>query len=75
MTEEHFDTFCVDIIMTLVYELAYTEEAKKKEEEIKKMTIFNFFERRFLHFYKADLKSEAIFVLRKARAFRRYLVC
>ena len=39
------------------------------------MTIFNIFECRFLNFYKADLKSEARFVLRKVRAFHRYLVC
>ena len=59
--------------MTLIYELAYTGEAEEEErkERKKRMTIFNLFKRRFLDFYKADLKSEARFVLRKVRAFRR----
>ena len=33
------------------------------------MTIFDFFKIRFLGFYKAELESEDIFVLRRVRAF------
>ena len=44
-------------------------------EERKKMTIFNFFKVRFLGFYKAERKSEDIFVLRRVRAFHRYPFC
>ena len=36
------------------------------------MTIFDFFKVRFLGFYKAERKSEDIFVLRRVRAFHRY---
>ena len=36
------------------------------------MTIFGFFKVRFLGFYKAERKSEDIFVLRRVRAFHRY---
>ena len=39
------------------------------------MTIIDFFKRRFLGFYKADLRSEVIFVLRSVRAFSTYPVC
>ena len=42
------------------------------EERRKKMPIFNFFKIRLLSFYKAELKSEDIFVL---GAFSRYLFC
>ena len=45
------------------------------EEERKKMTIFDFFKLRFLRFYKAERKSEGIFVLRRVRAFHRYPFC
>ena len=38
VTEEHFDTFCVDIRL-LVYELAYTGE--EEEERRKKINFFN----------------------------------
>ena len=55
------------------------ERRKKKEErrkkERKKMTIFDFFKIRFLGFYKAERKSEDIFVLRRVRAFHRYPFC
>ena len=54
------------------------EERRKKKErkkERKKMTIFNFFKVRFLGFYKAERKSEDIFVLRRVRAFHRYPFC
>ena len=52
--------------MALVYELAYTGEEEKKK------MIFNFFKRCFLDFYKAELKSEDIFVIWRVRAFSRY---
>ena len=47
------------------------------EEEIrrKKMTIFDFLKFRFLGFYKTELKSEDIFVLRRVMAFHRYPFC
>ena len=48
-------------------------EERKKER--KKMTIFDFFKIRFLGFYKAERKSEDIFVLRRVKAFHRYLFC
>ena len=44
----------------------------EEEERRKKMTIFDFFKIRFLGFYKAQRKSEDIFVLRRVRAFHRY---
>ena len=51
----------------MVLELASLEKKKKKKEkkkkERKKMTIFDFFKFRFLGFYKAERKSEDIFVL------------
>ena len=56
----------------MVLELASLE---KKKEERKKMTIFDFFKIRFLGFYKAERKSEDIFVLRRVRAFHRYPFC
>ena len=49
------------------------EEERKKER--KKMTIFDFFKIRFLGLYKAERKSEDIFVLRRVRAFHRYPFC
>ena len=51
------------------------EEEEEEEEERKKMTIFDFFKIRFLGFYKAERKSEDIFVLRRVRAFHRYPFC
>ena len=48
---------------------------EEEEEERKKMTIFDFFKFRFLGFYKAERKSEDIFVLRRVRAFHRYPFC
>ena len=51
----------------MVLELASLKKKKKKE-----MTIFNFFKIRFLGFYKAELESEDMFVLRRVRAFHRY---
>ena len=63
--EKHFGTFFVRLT---VLKLASLE--KKKE-----MTIFDFFKICFLGFYKAELKSEDIFVLRRVRAFRRYPFC
>ena len=51
------------------------EEEEEEEEERKKMTIFDFFKVRFLGFYKAERKSEDIFVLRRVRAFHRYPLC
>ena len=47
----------------------------EEEEERKKMMIFDFFKIRFLGFYKAERKSEDIFVLRRVRAFHRYPFC
>ena len=47
----------------------------EEEEEGKKMTIFDFIKIRFLGFYKAERKSEDIFVLRRVRAFQRYPFC
>ena len=49
--------------MTLVYELAYAKEAEEEERRRKKENYF--FECCFLDFYKADMKSEARFVLRR----------
>ena len=51
------------------------EEEEEEEEERKKMTIFNFFKICFLGFYKAELKSDDIFVLRRVRAFSGYSFC
>ena len=53
------------------------EEKKKKEEKERKKENddFDFFKIRFLGFYKAELKSEDIFVLRSIRAFRGYPFC
>ena len=51
------------------------EEERRKKKERKKMTIFDFFKVRFLGFYKAERKSEDIFVLRRVRAFHRYPFC
>ena len=51
------------------------EEEERKKERRKKMTIFDFFKIRFLGFYKAERKSEDIFVLRRVRAFHRYSFC
>ena len=60
----------------MVLELASLEKKKKKErKKERKMTIFDFFKIRFLSFYKAERKSEDIFVLRRVRAFHRYPFC
>ena len=48
------------------------EEEERKKERRKKMTIFRI---RFLGLYKAERKSEDIFVLRRVRAFHRYPFC
>ena len=59
-----------------VLELASLEKKKKKKKKKKKeKTIFDFFKIRFLGFYKAELESEDIFVLRRVRAFHRYPFC
>ena len=66
MTKEH----SVFVSMyDLVYELAYTGEEERRTP------IFDFFKCCFLNFYKAELNSEDRFVLRRVRAFRRYLFC
>ena len=54
--------------------VSFTGE-EEEEEEGKKMTIFNFFKIRFLGFYKAELKSDDIFVIRRVRAFSGYSFC
>ena len=60
----------------MVLELASLEKKERKKERKKeKMTIFDFFKVRFLGFYKAERKSEDIFVLRRVRAFHRYPFC
>ena len=53
----------------MVLELASLEEKKKENDD------FRFFKIRFLGFYKAERKSEDIFVLRRVRALSRYLFC
>ena len=60
-------------VRLMVLELASLEKKKKKKG--KKMTIFDFFRIRFLGLYKAEQKSEDIFVLRRVRAFHRYSFC
>ena len=73
--EKHLGTFSVHVRL-MVLELASLEKKKKKKKkERKKMTIFDFFRIRFLGFYKAERKSEDIFVLRRVRAFHRYPFC
>ena len=52
-----------------VLELASLEKKKKKKEN----DDFRFFQIRFLGFYKAELESKDIFVLRRVRAFHRYI--
>ena len=57
----------------MVLELASLEKKKKKKKKKKeRRKIFDF---RFLGFYKAERKSEDIFVLRRVRAFHRYPFC
>ena len=51
------------------------EEEEERKKERKKMTIFDFFRIRFLGLYKAEWKSEDIFVLRRVRAFHRDPFC
>ena len=68
----------VPFLSTYAFELASLEKKKKKKErkkERKKMMIFDFFKIRFLGLYKAERKSEDIFVLRRVRAFHRYPFC
>ena len=49
---------------------------KKRKGKKKKKKIFYFFCKiRFLAFYKAELESEDILVLRRVRAFHRYPFC
>ena len=55
--------------------VSLTGEEEERKKERKKMTIFDFFKVRFLGFYKAELKSEDIFVLRRVRAFSGYSFC
>ena len=69
--DKHFGTLSVHVGL-MVRELASLE---KEERRRKKMTIFDFFKIRFLSFYKTELKSEDIFVLRRVRAFSRYPFC
>ena len=57
-------------VRLMVLELASLEKKKKE-----RMTIFDFFKVHFLGFYKAELKSEDIFVLRRVRACHRYPFC
>ena len=47
------------------------EKEEEEEEEEEERMIFDFFKIRFLGFYKAEQKSEDIFVLRRVRAFHR----
>ena len=70
--KKHLGTFSVHVHLT-VLELASLETKLKKKK--KKKTIFNFFKIRFLGFYKAELESEDILVLRSVRAFHRYPFC
>ena len=63
------------ILRLMVLELASLEKKERKKERRKKMTISDFFKIRFLGFYKAERKSEDIFVLRRVRAFHRYPFC
>ena len=51
------------------------KKERKKERRKKIMTIFDFFKIRFLGFYKTELKSKDIFVLRRVRAFHSYPFC
>ena len=53
--------------------VSLTGEEEIEEERRKKMTISDFFKIHFLGFYKAERKSEDIFVLRRVRAFHRYI--
>ena len=55
----------------MVLELASLEKKKKKKKTKKerKKTIFEFFRILFLGLYKAERKSEDIFVFRRVRAF------
>ena len=55
-----------------VLDLASLEKKERKKERRKKMTIFDFFKIRFLAFYKVELRSKYIFVLRRVRAFHTY---
>ena len=54
--------------------VSLTGEEEKEEERRKEMTIFDFSKFVFSA-YKAERKSEDIFVLRKVRAFHRYPFC
>ena len=64
----------------MVLEIASLKKKKKKNKKKKKkkerrFSIFDFFKVHFLGFYKAERKSEDIFVLRRVRAFHRYPFC
>ena len=81
--KKHFGTFSVHVRL-MVLELALLEKEEEEEEEEKKKKMkkkrkenddFLFFKIRFLGFYKAEQKSEDIFVLRRVRAFSRYPFC
>ena len=52
------------------FSLNWRSRRRRKKEQF-----FDFFQHRFLGFYKAELKSEDRFVLRKVKAFCRYLFC
>ena len=58
-----------------VLELASLEKKKKKDQRKKNNDDFQFFKIHFLGFYKAERKSEDLFVLRRVRAARRYPFC
>ena len=60
--EKHFSILFIPLCV-VAHEIQLSGEAEEEERKI--------FKRRFLDFYKADLKSEARFVLGKVRAFRR----
>ena len=51
----------------MVFELTSLEKKKKENDDFR-----FFFKISFLGFYKPELKSEDIFVLRRFRAFRRH---
>ena len=51
------------------------EEEEEEEEKKKKKKDFRYFQVHFLGFYKAELESEDIFILRRIRAFHRYPFC
>ena len=70
LAREREATFSVHVRL-MVLKLASLEKKKKKKEndDFRSKKIL------FLGFYKAERKSEDIFVLRRVRAFSRYLFC